>query len=73
MLSVTNDRASRLHQAITPSSEQCYYIVYASLSQMHAFFTLCLQNISNTSPPEKTQKSQRRIDYLANNVFLFGV
>ena len=73
MLSVTNDRASRLHQAITPSSEQCYYIVYASLSQMPALFTCCLQNISNTSSPGKTQKRRRRIDYLANHVFLFGV
>jgi hypothetical protein len=73
MLSVTNDRASRLHQAITPSSEQCYYIVYASLSHMHAFFTFCLQNMSNTSSPEKTQKRQRGIDYLANNAFLFAV
>ena len=53
MLSVTNDLASRLHQAITPTSEQCYYIVYASLSHMHEFYTVFLQNILNSSSPRR--------------------
>jgi hypothetical protein len=53
MLSVTNDLASRLHQAITPTSERCYYIVYASLSHMHAFYTFFLQNILNSSSPRR--------------------
>jgi hypothetical protein len=59
-LSITNDLASRLHQAITPGSERCYPVVYASLPHMQPFFPFFLQNSSNTSSPEKNPEKARR-------------
>ena len=55
MLSVTNDLASRLHQAIILSSEQHATDRHCTTSPPHkqGFFILSLQNIFNASGAEK--------------------
>ena len=60
LLSIANDLASRLHQAITPSSERCYPVVYTSWPHMQPFLSFFLQNIANSSSPEKNPEKARR-------------
>jgi hypothetical protein len=74
MLSVTNDLASRLHQAIILSSEQHATDGHCTtLHRTSKLFLFSLQNIVNASCAAKNENRCRRIDYLANNVGSVGV
>ena len=73
-VSVTHDRASRLHQAIILSSEQHATDRHCTtLHRTSKLFIFSLQNIFNASGAGKNRNRCRRTDYLANNVPPVGV
>jgi hypothetical protein len=58
MLSIANDLASRLHQAIILSSEQhATNSYYATLRHTCKLFSFVIQNIFNASSPGQKQET----------------
>ena len=73
-VSVTNDLASRLHQAIILSSEQhATDRIVPPWAAPASYFFYVSTIFSIRLPQRKIGKRLRRIDYLVNNVILLGV
>ena len=72
MLSVTNGPASRLHQAIIPSSQShCTNSIVPPCGAHASYFPFYLQNILKVSL--SAEKPRKQIHYIANNAVPWGV